>query len=241
MVSKQPIDRLVDLIFYKKKISATESSKELNLSLEQIEELSVILKENNIISINHQDNEMFLIAKQLTQKEYVDKVESFARRQEQITDLIKIIEDSIASSKKLKGELFKKLKIFEKDVDRTIRTYNYLILFPSRRENEEAINLKKQTYAEALEIDLELEKTYKELKVLEVQHNELRKLLLEIKQDLIVLDMQSDVEQIDLDKFVNFLNKVELNSQKIEKKKISYLDRINLLKVNIEAISSDLK
>ena len=143
------IDRLVDLIFFKKKISVTEAAKELNLSPEKVEELSLILKDNYIISIDHSDQEMILVAKKLTQKEYVSKVESFSRRRKRVSDLIINIEDSISSSKKFRGQLFERLKQLDAEVDKTIRDHNYVCLFPLRRDSGEATKLKRQTYQKA--------------------------------------------------------------------------------------------
>jgi len=234
----KPVDRLLDIIFQKKIISTVDAAKELNLTEEQIEENAVVLKDHNIISINEKEGQITLHANQLTQKQYVAKLESFVNRQKQIISIINSVEKAISSSVNQIDQLTIKLKKFDSDLDGLIRDYNYLSIFPSRRDTTTVSDLKEKTYQKALETEKEIDKTFEGIKILEKQLNELRNLHLKLKEDVTLLQKQTDVEQVNLSKFVHFLIEIEEKTKSIEKTKTQYINKLGLIKDQVEKLCS---
>jgi len=84
---KTGVDKLVELVLDKKKISVDDASKELGVSKDVIQEWAEFLEEEKIISVEYSLSKTYLVEKKLTKQDverkkdqYKDKKEAFIRK-----------------------------------------------------------------------------------------------------------------------------------------------------------------
>ncbi len=117
------VDKLVNLISERKKVSVKEAAKELGVSMDSVEEWADFLEEEGIISIQSQFATVYLVEKKLSKKEVAEKVkavkeekESFMRRVDSSInalqrdhDEIKLIDSEFQQIKSMLEDKFSKL------------------------------------------------------------------------------------------------------------------------------------
>ena len=120
-VIKTGVDKLVELIKDKKKISINDAAKELSVSNVVIEEWANFLEEKDIISVEYKLATPYLIKKEITkaalnkkEKEFHGRKEGFLRK---VDSALKHIENETGGLKDLKKEF----KFISTEIEEDVR------------------------------------------------------------------------------------------------------------------------
>ncbi|NIA03730.1 MAG: hypothetical protein GWP09_00075 [Nitrospiraceae bacterium] len=209
------VDKLVELIKKKKKITIKEAAKEISVSEDVIKEWAEFLEEEGIIEIKYNLVSSYLVAKELSEREIQQKKKQlnddkqiFSREGD---SLLNQIENDSKDIEMIKEEFQKLKEEIELDSDEMKEKLNELDKFnDSKRHLQSLLNQEKQKYEQ------EKEESHKKLMLELKRYNELIKEL-ENEKNIILKEKETEkkVEQSGED----IKNKINLFENTLEKLK----------------------
>lgn len=179
------VDKLVELVKERQKISMQDAAKELGVSLTVIEEWSDFLEEEGIISIEYKFTKPFLVGRKLTKtevtkkaKEFTDKKEVFVRKAE---GTLRFLEREASKLKGVKEEVDKLKKEFGLEIGTVksdiaeLEKYHQLKTTIDEQINQQKIEMQQRISDMTGKILREQKKYYELLTEVKKEEEELKK------------------------------------------------------------------
>ncbi|MBN1175436.1 hypothetical protein JXA48_02215 [Candidatus Woesearchaeota archaeon] len=241
------IDRLLQLVEERKKISAETAAKELNLGKDVIEEWAEILEQEKIVNLSFKFSKMHIEAKKITERTVFDSAKQISSQKEafhrKIESTIKSIDNESAGFEEIRSE-FEKIQGHIKDELETVRKeMKELEHFDALKKNiEKDIQTQKKDYelfTKAYDEEMKtFEKNYSSsIEKLKKEQDTLKKL-----QDSIV-GLRSDKQEIEkiIKESLQRLKDVEkkADEQIVDMKQTE--KTIDKLKKEIDGLSTNIK
>jgi chromosome segregation ATPase len=156
------VDKLVNLIEKKKRISVDDAAKELGVSSVIVQEWADFLEEERVISIEYSLSKVFLCEKKLTAKEienktkdYSDKKDAFIRK---VETAIQTLDVETKSFERLKEEFLRLKEGLGGEMNKIHTQLNEIKQYENLKKNmEDEIQKQRSTYTKILqEADLKV-------------------------------------------------------------------------------------
>lgn len=241
------IDRLLNIVEERKKISAEKAAKELNLGKDVIEEWAELLEQEKIVTLTFKFSKMQIEAKKITEKTVFNSAKQITAQKEafsrKIEATIKAIDNETAGFDQVKAEFEKIQGHIKTELETVRKEMKELERFDSLKKTIEKniVGQKKdyETFTKAYDKEIEdFEKKYVES--VEKLKNE-QKTLSNLQNTIV--ELRSD--KIEIEKIINeSINKLKTVASEAN----SHLSAlrttektINKLKKDIEGLSSNIE
>ena len=150
------VDKLVDLINRKKKVSTTEAANELGVSVPVIQEWADFLEDEGLITIDYKLSKTYLCERKLSKKEVVKKAKVYASKKDAFTRQVETALQSLQREsegfEKIKTEFTKLKDTIGKDIDQVRGELQELKHYEDLKKNiDKDILQQKLDYQEMLD------------------------------------------------------------------------------------------
>ena len=237
------VDKLVELVNERKRVSLDEAAKELGVSTVVVQEWADFLEEEGIISIEYSLSKVYLVEKKLTKKEVVKKSKEYDSKKDlfirKAESSIKAFETDTAYFDKIKEEFEKVKKTIGTEIDSVkgeledLRHYERLKndidknIATQKEEFQQTIEdaygqirKEEKKYSEIISsLDEEKEKLTKEkedFKKLLIDEDSIKEKLLALKEIIKQIDQRVADEKTSVDSSEEKISKLTQLAQTIE-------------------------
>lgn len=150
------VDKLVDLINRKKKISTTEAANELGVSVPVIQEWADFLEDEGLITVEYKFSKTYLCERKLTKKEVVKKAKVYSSKKDAFTrkveTALKSLQRESEGFEKIKLEFNKLKDTIGRDIDQVREELQELKHYEDLKKNiDKDILQQRLEYQEMLE------------------------------------------------------------------------------------------
>jgi chromosome segregation ATPase len=241
------VDRLVDIINRKKKISVGDAAKELGVSTSVIEEWANFLEEEGLITLDYKLATTYLCEKKLTKKEINKKEKEYSNSKDVFTRNVEITSSQI--DKETKG--FERLKNQFGELKEVIGE-DFISVKEKLSELENYEKLKKSIDHEMVQQQADIKKKFAEIeKEYNTEKDRFKELLNDSKLEAIKLEeeksqlvMFKDEESQLLAKLKDITNQVGIIKEQIgqEEKMVGVTeDHLGFLQKNIKRVEQEMQ